>query len=81
MTKNALKSSKRELDHIRLYKAGGGTIVEAYYKDKPRGPDDPYEPNPPEPHVFTKGADMLAHVAKHMGVAAAKEEAGEKEAK
>lgn len=64
---------KAKLDSVTLRKAKGGWSIEHNMS----GPMPGYS-RPPQ-HVFTKGSDFLAHVAKVMGVPGASEEVGEKE--
>ncbi len=63
--KNVLKTQgKRELDRLCIYRTSDGDfIVEHCFKEPVRGKDEPWTPNPPEPHVFTDEKTMLDHVA------------------
>lgn len=72
------KSKGKKLDHIRVRQAdGGGHVVEHHFSE------DGMAYHKPATHVFgeDEGAEMLAHVSKHMKVKAgeAKEEAEEGE--
>lgn len=80
MSKNDLKTEKHQLDHIRVFPEVDGVYpVEHHFKPKKPEKGDMYMPPPePEPHFATDGAELLAHVAKHLGIKGAKEEAGEK---
>ncbi len=77
--KNALKpAGKRQLDHIRIYQPEGGFIAEHHFVPPRQKPNEPWQPNEPEAHVFTKGHELLSHVGKALGI---KGEKGGKEEK
>lgn len=62
----ALKNKPLKAIHIERA-ANGGHIVEHRFDN---GGPGPYKE--PEQHVFSNGKEMVAHVAKHMGVSASK---------
>jgi len=69
------RTSDREddgLHHLRVHRSSnGGHYVEHYHHR-----DGIVGVNPQEHHVFTKdqGAEVLAHIAKHMDISEQKEE-------
>ena len=67
-------SAKAKMESVTLKKAKGGWSIEHNF-DNSGGPGY----RKPEQHVFAKGSEFLAHVAKVMGVPGASEEKGEKE--
>ena len=78
---NALKTHKKEIDHIRVHPAVDGIHVAETHWKRPEQPDGKYVPTPePEPHFLT-GGELLAHIGKHLGIKGAAEEKGEKEHK
>lgn len=81
--KNALKTYNKDLDHIRVHPAVDGVhMIEHHFKPpKPEKGEGYMGPPEPEPHFASSGGELLAHIAKHLGIPGAKEESGEKEYK
>ncbi len=81
----ASKGGKKELDSIRIEPAkNGGHTVRHSYKSRQvyvKGRNGGMRTEYPESEEFVFGPDdgdkMMAHVAKHLGMKAAKEEAAE----